>query len=183
MTRELNRQDALDERLREMRASFDDAFAHQPVTSNSETLDVLEVAVASEAFLVRVSDLRSVHASCVVKRVPTPSATLLGLWSHRGAVYAVHDTAALLGVGRDAAATWLMVAREAPIAFAATGLRRYHRLDADAWVEGASKGDGMQAARADGVRLTVISMPRLIGQVTQPGDAGGWEEGGKGNGK
>jgi len=164
-------QEALEERLREMRASFDDAFAHRPVAPNSETLDVLEVAVASQSFLVRVSELRSVHASCVVKRVPTPSATLLGLWSRRGAVYAVHDIAVLLGVGADARASWLMVARQVPIAFAASALKRHHRLPKDAWIEGASEQEAMQVASVDGVRLSLISMSRLIEQVTTSGDA------------
>lgn len=184
-------QQALEHRLRELRASFDDSFAHAASTPSTETLDVLELSVASQAFLVRVSELRSVHAGCVVKRVPTASATLLGLWSRRGVVYAVHDTAALLGAGKDPQASWLMIARQVPIAFGCAGLTRHHRLPREAWIGSAQDtrdaGGRMQAAMVDGVRLTLISVPQLIAQVTSAGTgtpATGRDEGeGTGHGR
>lgn len=158
---------ALDARLQLLRDAFDDSFAHAANDETVETLDMLDISVGRQRFLVPVSQLRSVHAARPITAVPMRAGSLLGLIGLRGAMFALHDLGTLLGVPTDKTAPWLLVARRAPVAFAFQAVERHLRLNADAMMA-AVKPDqllGAEAVLDQGTRRSVIQIDRVVEQL------------------
>jgi purine-binding chemotaxis protein CheW len=92
--------------------------------------------------------------------------SLLGLVGLRGAIVAVHDLGALLGVTTDRSAPWLLVARQAPIALAFQGLERHLKVRTDALLSSPDQRvRGAEAAFDDGTRRTVIEIDHVVAQL------------------
>lgn len=162
---------ALQARLQQLRDAFDDSFTHAATSDSVETLDLLELVVGNQCFLVPVADVRSVHVARPIMRVPTASASLLGLVGLRGAILAVHDLGAMLGVTTDRTAPWLMVARQAPIAFGFQKLERHLRLPVNARMAAVDPQRilGAEITVDHGVRRAVIQVDRMVDQVLAAG--------------
>lgn len=122
--------ETLEEQLRALRADFDQSFAFDAKVDNPDVMELLEIGVGKEVFALALNDVRGLYADPTITALPTRVPSLLGLAGVRGATVAVHDLAALLGVGSDRKPRWLVVAREAPVAFSFTSLGRTLRLDA-----------------------------------------------------
>lgn len=113
----MERANALRARLAELRQSFDRAFAEEQAPRRQEAIGVLSIRIGRDLHAVLLSDVAALDVRCAVTPVPSEHPELLGIAGLRGAVVAVFDLAALIGVpGGDA--PWLLLAKGAPIAFA-----------------------------------------------------------------
>ena len=121
----------LSARAAELALAFDAGFAEAPQRDERARVDVLAVRLGGAAYALRLGELAGVFARRSVVALPSPVPELLGLVSIRAAILPVYDLAALLGLARRDAA-WLVVASEAPVAFAFDELDGYWRLPPEA---------------------------------------------------
>jgi purine-binding chemotaxis protein CheW len=102
-----------DDRVAQMRAEFDSAFARPPAASAAELTDVLTLRVGEQPCMVRLSDIAEVSAQPVLTAVPTPIPELLGIAARRGSPVAAYDLGLLLGRA-PVAPRWLILAAAEP---------------------------------------------------------------------
>ena len=82
----------------ELRRDFDGSFAAPPATHSMDPAeDFLAVRIGSDAYALRLAQLRDLVADRRITRVPSPIAELLGVASMRGMVVPVYSLPALLG--------------------------------------------------------------------------------------
>jgi chemotaxis signal transduction protein len=148
-----------------LRREFDEAFA-RPVRERSvDHVALLSIRVAGQPYALRIDELGGVAAGRRITPVPSSDAAFAGLVGIRGALFAVHDLAALLGVPRrEHARRWVaLTTGEGRLALAFAELEGHLRLPAAAF--GASEsGDGLcaYAIRADATLRPVVSIPRVF---------------------
>jgi chemotaxis signal transduction protein len=113
----MDRATALRARLEELRQSFDRAFAEELSAQREEALTLLSIRVGRDRHAIRLSDVAALEVRCAVTPVPSEHGEMLGIAGVRGAVVAVFDLAALIGAS-SGDAPWLLLAKDAPVAFA-----------------------------------------------------------------
>lgn len=119
----------LSDRARTLREDFDASFARLPPSVESELVDFLIVTAAANHYVLRLSEVASVHVDRKVTPVLSPLPELLGLADFRGLLTPIYGAAALLGRVADREARFLVVVRHAqPIGFAFAGLERHLRV-------------------------------------------------------
>jgi chemotaxis signal transduction protein len=170
---------SLSSRAAELARAFDDAFAEAPQPPASQRVDVLAIRLGGAAYALRLPELAGVFARRTIRALPSPLPELLGLVSIRAAILPVYDLAALLGLERREA-PWLVVAAQAPVAFAFEDMEGYWRLPSEAIVPAAPGTTGgaiselVQSAEA---LRPVIHLPVLLSGIAARTDQAKKEKG------
>jgi chemotaxis signal transduction protein len=111
--------EALEETVRRLRATFDDAFASPRVERAVELHAVLVVEVAQRIVALRTSQIGGIAARPRILELPGAPPFVVGLTALRGVVLPVCSLAAILGVGGGRSDAWIAwVDADPPAAFA-----------------------------------------------------------------
>lgn len=158
-----------EQKLTSLRAEFDRSFSVAAGGPRPSELDLLAIVVGGDAYALRLSEVRSLHADRKLVAAPSVLPELLGLCGFRSVLTPVYDLAQLLGYGAGRAARWLVVAEAAsPIAFAFEGFDSHLRVVLESVsAPETSNADTHTAAvvgavRADGATRPLIHLPALV---------------------
>jgi purine-binding chemotaxis protein CheW len=112
--------DALELRVRGLRAAFDRTFALAPSTDREPTEDLLLIRVGPAPYALRISELAGVAKDRPIVAAPSHRHELLGLAALRGEVLCVYSMAHLLGLSEETSAPpWIALSGGAePVALA-----------------------------------------------------------------
>jgi len=162
----MDRAGALRARLDELRQGFDRAFAEELTGASDAGVNLLAIRVGRDAHAVRLSDVAALEVRCAVTPVPSEHPELLGIAGLRGAVVAVFDLAALIGAS-GGEASWVLLAKGAPVAFAFAGFEgvlnvRESDLARTQTARGARVRD---VVWREGQPLPVIDVAGLVGDL------------------
>jgi chemotaxis signal transduction protein len=171
----------LGDRLRELMEDFDRGFARRVDASEQVYEDFLAVRVASDACVLRLSQIAGLFDHRKIVPLPSPVPELLGLASFRAAIVPVYDLCALLGRAREPEPRWLVLAAELPIALGFTELVGHRRLlSSDILKE--ERGHGLtshapEVARGPEGLYPIIDVASVLGSIRrlapQPGNGKG----------
>ena len=156
----------------EMRRAFDEGFRSAVERPRRDEESLIAIQAAGTALAVRVGQVRGISRIRHVLAIPTGAEGLLGITALRGAIVAVYDLAAVVGIGATAsAAAWIMVAGDPQVALA------FERFDGRVEVPGtaihaagAAPGPGQQLETVEiGSCLhAIIDVPQLLMKLAQP---------------
>ena len=193
--------EALQERLLELRQSFDRAFSEPQLEQRADaTIELLVIRVGRDPYAVRLAEIAALEADRSITSVPSDHPELLGVAGVRGVLVAVFDLAALLGAPRAADLSagaqahqparslaaaqapqsahglrWLVLAKGGPIAFAFSAFDGQLSVSRAAFAsaEPSQRGRVREVARGGGLSLPVIDTPGLIRALDErPGARG-----------
>jgi CheW-like domain len=108
-------------RARELRDAFDRGFAAPGATAGDAPRELLHVRAAGEPFAIALDQVAALHVDAKIVDVPATAPELLGVIAVRAHIVPTYDLRAVLGLSRQLAPRWLVVARAAPAAFAFDG--------------------------------------------------------------
>ena len=150
---------------------FDATFARPLEERATDLVDLLSIRVAGQPYALRVADIAGIAAGRRITRVPSPDPAFSGLVGIRGAVFAVHDLAALLGLpARTNDARWVaLAAGDAEIALAFDEVEGHLRLPPSALGtnDGSPTSFCEQALHADGELRPIIGVTRIVNVVLE----------------
>jgi len=126
-------------RADELREAFDRGFAEAPAVAAGAGYELLRIELAGESYVVPLADVTSLHVDLRIVPVPATVPTLLGVIALRGAILAVYDLRALLGLATARPPRWIVVAKA--IGFAFDGFAGHLRVD-DVLVRGVVEHEG-----------------------------------------
>jgi chemotaxis signal transduction protein len=152
-------------KLLSLRQEFDQSFVRAAGGPQPSQLDFLAIVVAGDAYAVRLSDVRSLHADRKLVAAPSVLPELLGMCGFRSVLTPVYDLAQLLGYGAKRDARWLVVVEGAqPIAFAFEGFDAHLRvpLESVSAPDEASAGAVGGAVLNLGVTRPLLRLPSLV---------------------
>ena len=101
--------DPLAEKLEELRRAFDESFTRPAAGDDEEVEHLLAVRVGSQAYAVRLAEVRGLHPAKRIIAAPTREPAFLGLAGLRGTVVPVFGLAALLGHEAGRAPAWIIL--------------------------------------------------------------------------
>lgn len=156
--------EALRARLAELRLGFDGGFALPPLEQLDEQLDVLLIRVDRDRYGLRLEQLAALEADRAITPVPSAQTELLGVAGLQGAVVAVFDLAAVLGLPRLEAPRWLALAKGAPLAFAFSAFDRQLSLPPDGVARASARG-ASEVIVKDGMNVPLLDLPALIAEL------------------
>jgi chemotaxis signal transduction protein len=157
--------DHLQERLRELRETFDRAFAHDAGQAGGERNDFLAIRVGGDPYALRLSELLGVAADKKIVTMPSHAPAMLGLAGFRGAVTPVFDLGRLLGYGASEAPRWIALAGERQqIGLAFEVFEAHVRAGvSDLIPEASSDRAGLRGALLDAERTRpIVHFPTLL---------------------
>lgn len=111
----------MSERAAQLRAAFDRAFAEPLPGEPVATRELLCVRLAGEPFALALGEIATIHVDVKLVVVPATAPELLGVISVRAQIVPAYDLRAVLGLPCERTPRWLVVARDAPAAFAFDG--------------------------------------------------------------
>jgi purine-binding chemotaxis protein CheW len=140
-----------------LRRRFDESFA-VAASPHSERLEgFLAIRLASDLYVLRVSEIAGLHADLKVVAVPSHDSQLLGIVALRGTMAPVYDLAALLGYPSSARPRWIVLARASQLVGFAFDTFESHLRAPDAAI---AARDARAAAHLGGtVRAADVSRP------------------------
>jgi chemotaxis signal transduction protein len=160
----------LDDRLRTLRAEFDQSFAALAVRGAAEQLDFIAIRIAGDPYVLRLSEVASLHADRRLVAAPSLLPELRGIAGFRGILTPVYDLGALLGYAHEATSKWLVVAQwPAPIAFAFGAFEAHLRVRADrvSLANSAASSAVNGAVQDDNGAVPLLHLPSLVEGVLQ----------------
>jgi chemotaxis signal transduction protein len=160
---------SLDPKLRALRDAFDGSFAVPSGAELREYLDFIAIRVAGDPYVVRLSEIQSLHASRTLVAAPSLLPALLGVAGFRGVLTPIYDLGHLLGYTGEWSAKWLIVAQNAaPIGFAFGTFEAHLRvtLDQISPAEGET-GAVRGAVSSDAGALPVLHLPSIVEGIAQ----------------
>ncbi|MFT3837247.1 MAG: chemotaxis protein CheW [Myxococcaceae bacterium] len=125
----------LDQRARQLRETFDRAFAEPRDRPAPPTTDFLGLRVAGEPYAIRLSQVAALHVDRKVAALPSPDPLVAGVVSLRGTLHTVFDLRAVLGKPTALPSRWLIALAGAPAAYLFDGFDGLLRVET-ALVEG-----------------------------------------------
>lgn len=125
----MSRTPKLSRQVQTLKRDFDRAFAEPMRPPPPQTLDLLRVRLGGDPWAVPLTDMAGLHSGKRITPVPGRAPALLGLAGFRGALAAVYDLPALIGLAPLSAARWLLLAQERPVAFAFGELEGHLRVE------------------------------------------------------
>jgi purine-binding chemotaxis protein CheW len=97
--------------LANLREAFDQSFARPRELKSAIRENFLAVRVAGHPYLIRLSEVASLHARRQITAIPSAIAELIGVAGFRGTVSAVYDLRALLGHSGSGPLPWVVLVR------------------------------------------------------------------------
>jgi purine-binding chemotaxis protein CheW len=151
-------------RAEELRAAFDRTFAEPPRTQVVEPLDFLAITLGGDPFAIRISETGGLFSDRRITPVPTAVRELRGIAGVRGALVPVYDLGLLMGYPALGSTRWLVMAREAAVAFAFDAFDGQLRLDSDAIIphEAAAREHVRDVVRAPDLSRPIVSLASVI---------------------
>ena len=168
----MSRAPKLSRQAQTLKRDFDRSFAEPMRPPPPQTLDLLRVRLGGDPWAIPLTDMAGLHSGKHITPVPGRTPALLGLAGFRGALAAVYDLPALIGVGASpiSAARWLLLAAERPVAFAFGELEGHLRVDAGAVLPLGPEG-GTAWTRGfiedDRLRRPILHLPALLARLGQ----------------
>jgi len=146
--------------------AFDHAFALAPAALAPDAIDLIGIRLGGDPFAIRLAETAGVFVDRKVTPVPTAVAEFLGIAGIRGALVPVYDLAQLVGRTPAKNVHWLVLARQAPIAFACDAFERQIRLAGSALAPRADTGQHVrEVATMDGMARPIIDLSSLAATV------------------
>ena len=145
--------------------AFDRAFAVAPAALAPDSIDLIGIRLGGDPFALRLADTTGMFSGRVITPMPSAVRELRGIAGIRGALVPVYDLAELLGRPPARHATWLVVARQAPVAFVFEVFERQIRLTADALAARENSQHVREVATADGIARPIIDLSSLVAAV------------------
>jgi chemotaxis signal transduction protein len=163
---------SIDQKLSALRQDFDQSFAGAAGGPRPSQLDFLAIVVAGDAYAIRLSEVRSLHADRKLVAAPSVLPELLGVCGFRSVLTPVYDLAQLLGYGAGQAARWLAVAEgAAPIAFAFAKFDSHLRVSLESVSAPETSSSGAAAVggavRSQGITRPLLHLPSLVEAIAQ----------------
>jgi chemotaxis signal transduction protein len=115
----------------ELRRAFDASFAAAPSADDAPTEELLAIRIGDGRYAIRLGEIGGLFADRKITPIAGAAPAFLGIAGFRGAILPAYDLRLLLGHAAAAAARWLAVARQAPVAFAFDGFDGRLRLARD----------------------------------------------------
>jgi purine-binding chemotaxis protein CheW len=151
------------ERAAELAAAFDRAFAAVPPEARGDSVDILALRIGGDPFALRIAETAGLFAGRRITPVPTTMPEFRGIAGLRGAVVPVYDLGALVGYPPAVDPRWLVLAREAAVAFAFDGFERQLRVAHEALVSNrTSRLHVHEVARDGGLSRLIIHLPSVF---------------------
>ncbi|GAA3196438.1 chemotaxis protein CheW [Dactylosporangium siamense] len=156
----------MQQRLAELRESFDRSFADPHREDVAGFDDLLAIRVGGHRYALRLTQAAGLFPDRPVTRLPGPLPSLLGVASFRGSIVPVYDLGAVFGHPAAAEARWLVLAAgEPPVALAFEELDGHLRVPRDLIVE-ESTGHGPRGCLRgivplDGGARPIVDVPAV----------------------
>jgi purine-binding chemotaxis protein CheW len=151
-------------RAAELRDAFDRAFAEPPAGPRAAYRELLRVRLAGEPFALALVEVAAIHVDREVVAMPATAPELLGVIAVRAQIVPVYDLRAVVGAPRELAPRWLVIARDAPAAFAFDGFDGLVRVAADAVVASSARfASGV--TRIEGRSITILDLEAACAAV------------------
>jgi chemotaxis signal transduction protein len=157
-----------DDRLAELRRTFDAAFTFPPTRPPDDCRDLLAVTVGGNRLAVPLPAMSGLVADRPVTPLPGSPPQLLGVVGLRGQLVPVFSLADLVGRAGGGAETprWLVLAAGSPVfAVAVDAVDGHLRVPDDAIARPAGDSGSTVVRTADGPR-PVVDMPAVRATVT-----------------
>ena len=154
--------------LQRLRSEFDESFAHPARAPDGASIGLLEVTVAGQAFLIRVSEVSAVYADKAISALPGAAPDLLGVAGFRGSVVAIFDLGLLLGLHGASSHRWVIQARNEHIGFALESFIGHAQVPAGtlhATREPGATDTGQEVAQIRGVSHPLIELSSVVDRV------------------
>lgn len=166
----------LAQRVEALRSDFDRAFREPSALVTVETEDLLAVAIAGDAYALRVGELVALVSNRKVVALPSRRRHLLGVAGVRGAVVPVYALAGLLGYADVRASTpWLaLCGRQEPVALAFEQLEGFFRVPrADLHAAGGEAGHHVaESVRVGSASRCVVDTRSVLAAIAIQAGAG-----------
>lgn len=160
----------LEDRLLALREEFDHSFAVAAVEATAPPLDFVAIRIAGDPYVLRLSEVASLHADRRLVAAPSQLPELSGIAGFRGILTPVYDLGALLGYAPEATSKWLVVAQwPSAIAFAFEAFEAHLRVPADrVSLANGQANSAINGAVHDGNgALPLLHLPSLVEGVLQ----------------
>lgn len=128
----MNDERELVQRLAHLKAAFDGAFAAPAGSGRTALRGYLAIRLNDTPYALDLEEVASVRKGVAVTPLPSEEPLLLGVAGFGGALAAVFDLTGLLGLASGAEPGWLVLARDAPVAFAFHALEGQLQVSRDA---------------------------------------------------
>ena len=132
--------------------------------------DLLRVRLGGDPWAIPLTEMAGLHSGKRVTPVPGRPPALLGLAGFRGALAAVYDLPALIGLAPVNSPRWLLLAEERTVAFAFAELEGHARVEVGAILPLGPEG-GTAWTRGfieDGrLRRPILHLPALLDRLAQ----------------
>jgi len=152
-----------------LKRDFDLSFAQPMRPPPPQTLDLLRIRLGDDPWAVPLTDVSGLYSGKRVTPVPGRTHALLGLAGFRGALAAVYDLPALVGLAPVHIPRWLLVAEERRVAFAFGALDGHLRVEAASILPLGPEG-GTAWTRGfieDGaLRRPILHLPALLARLS-----------------
>jgi hypothetical protein len=102
-------QSGIDAKLAELRAVFDESFAHPAVLPEDAGERLLTIRIGAEGYALRLGEISGIQALRRVVPLPGGPEGFRGLAGIRGRLVAVYSLAALLGIRGAGEENWLVM--------------------------------------------------------------------------
>jgi chemotaxis signal transduction protein len=166
----MTRAPKLSRQVQTLKRDFDRAFAEPTRPPPPQTLDLLRVRLGGDPWAIPLTEMAGLHSGKRITPVPGRTPGLLGLAGFRGALAAVYDLPALIGLAPVGTPRWLLLAEERPVAFAFGELEGHLRVEAGAILPLGPEG-GTAWTRGfieDGrLRRPILHLPALLARLAQ----------------
>jgi chemotaxis signal transduction protein len=163
--------EGLEQRLDDLRRSFDESFAVPSWPEEIDQEDMLGIQVGSGQFAVRVSELAGVHASRKIVGLPGAIVGLLGVVGIRGKLVAAYRLSDLLGSGSaEGRPRWMLVCRgDSHVGLTIEALDGYMRVSSSL-VHAARNEEGLsehvrEILQHKGVTRGVLSISSILATI------------------
>lgn len=147
-------------RVEELRAEFDLAFAEPAARNDAELVDLLAIRVGTGAYAARLAEVSGVYAQKKIVALPARVPELLGVVGLREGIVPVYSLRSLLGYAREEQPSrWILVAGKAePVALCFDALEGYVRVP---------KSELAATVRINEELFAVLSMSSLIASIKE----------------
>jgi len=142
-----------------LRRRFDESFAVAASPQTERLEEFLAIRVASDPYVLRVSEIAGLHADLRIVAVPSPDSQLLGIVALRGTMAPVYDLAAMLAYQASARPRWIVLARASQlVGFAFDTFETHFRVPDTA----IAARDAQAAAHLDGTVLGAEALRPIV---------------------